>query len=303
MIQIIQKIVREMQPKKRKCFKFRRVVSEISDEESSMKIPTEDTASGDQKLESLELELTEKEEEQASKNLEDVPQPDKIKKLKDDKAEATDEVNKREAILIKKIESFVPEVYPRDNCFFWNPNIVAFDDIKAGKKYSKRVHIVNKTSKWAYLRFNKIYTDIWEPGIVEIDIMDAARVQPGMHSTINVKFSPIYDGKVTAEISFLTLSPDNTKTFHEFRVPVICKPETSEPVLDPAEIRFPAAPAWRFDEPKFGEKMLTVSNEGRKSFSIFVGERDDRSDCFLWHFDQAEMLSARFSVLSSSSST
>ena len=46
--------------------------------------------------------------------------------------------------------------------------------------------------------------------------MDAARVKPGLQTTVNVKFSPVNDEKVAAEISFLTLNPDDPKTFHEF---------------------------------------------------------------------------------------
>lgn len=67
--------------------------------------------------------------------------------------------------------------------------------------------------------------------------MDAARVKPGLHVTINVKFSPVHDEKVIAEISFLTFNPDNPETFHELRVPVLCTQANPEPVVDPTEVR------------------------------------------------------------------
>lgn len=67
--------------------------------------------------------------------------------------------------------------------------------------------------------------------------MDAAKVKPGLHVTVTVKFSPVNDEKVTADISFLTLKPDDTKTFHEFRVRVLCTPKNPVPILDPPEIR------------------------------------------------------------------
>lgn len=44
-------------------------------------------------------------------------------------------------------------------------------DFEAKEKYSRKVTITNKTSKWAYIRFHKIYTEIWEPGIVEVSIL------------------------------------------------------------------------------------------------------------------------------------
>lgn len=68
--------------------------------------------------------------------------------------------------------------------------------------------------------------------------MDAVRVKPGLQTTVNVKFSPVNDEKVAAEISFLTLNPDDPKTFHEFRLPVLCTPECPVPVLEPNEIRW-----------------------------------------------------------------
>lgn len=67
--------------------------------------------------------------------------------------------------------------------------------------------------------------------------MDAARVKPGLDVIVNVKFSPVHEEEVTAEISFLTLSPDYPETFHEFRVPVHCTPQTATPVLEPTEVR------------------------------------------------------------------
>lgn len=67
--------------------------------------------------------------------------------------------------------------------------------------------------------------------------MDAARVKPGLNVVINVKFSPIYEEEVTAEIAFLTLSPDYDNNFHEFRVHVHCTPQIAEPILEPKELR------------------------------------------------------------------
>lgn len=67
--------------------------------------------------------------------------------------------------------------------------------------------------------------------------MDAARVKPGLDVIVNVKFSPVYEEEVTAEISFLTLSPDYPETFREFRIPVRCTPQTAIPVLEPKEVR------------------------------------------------------------------
>lgn len=72
----------------------------------------------------------------------------------------------------------------------------------------------------------------------QIEIMDAARVKPGLQVAVNVKFSPIYEEEVTAEIAFLTLSPDYDQNFHEFRVYVHCTPQIAMPILDPDELRW-----------------------------------------------------------------
>ena len=41
-------------------------------------------------------------------------------------------------------------------------------DFEANKKYSRKVIIRNKTANWAYLRFHKVYTETWEPGVIEV---------------------------------------------------------------------------------------------------------------------------------------
>lgn len=68
--------------------------------------------------------------------------------------------------------------------------------------------------------------------------MDAARIKPGLHVTVNVKFSPVHEEEVRAVISFLTLNCDDTKMFHQFCVPVRCTPEHALPVLDPKELQY-----------------------------------------------------------------
>ncbi|KZC08651.1 hypothetical protein WN55_11236 [Dufourea novaeangliae] len=270
MIEIVQKIAREMQTKKKKC--LRKVVLESIIEESTVEFS----------MESFEAEL----EKEGGK--EELAKSDETKKLEESSHEIKrnegevegegrisleDNKNIQQFALKNESMSSTAESFPKDDCFFSSPNTVIFEDFKVGRKYSRRVMITNKTSKWAYLRFNKVYTEVWEPRVIEIDIMEAARVKPGMHATISVRFSPIHDEKVTAEISFLTLNSNNTKTFHEFRIPVVCTPENPQPILDPAEIRFPTSPMWRFNESRYNQKTLTVSNEGRKSFSILIGEQ------------------------------
>ncbi|KAK1124219.1 hypothetical protein K0M31_006594 [Melipona bicolor] len=126
--------------------------------------------------------------------------------------------------------------------------------------------------------------------------MDAARLKPGLDVTVNVKFSPIHEEEVTGEISFLTLSAEYPETFHEFRVSVRCTPQSAVPVLDPTELRFPSAPIWRYNDVNFNERVLTVSNDGRKSFSLVIEERNDRDHSFLWRSDRADIQSLTSSI-------
>lgn len=71
----------------------------------------------------------------------------------------------------------------------------------------------------------------------QIEIMDAARVKPGLNVVVNVKFSPIHEEEVMADIAFLTLSPDYDNKYHEFRVHVHCTPQLVQPILEPTELR------------------------------------------------------------------
>ncbi|CAL7945540.1 unnamed protein product [Xylocopa violacea] len=202
-----------------------------------------------------------------------------------------------ESVMLKGSESSIEQVFPEDTCFFAIPSIVTFNDFEANKSYSRKLLIRNKTAKWAYLRFHKVHTEVWEPGVVEIDVMDAAKVKPGLDASINVKFSAVHEEVVTADICFLTLNPEDRKTLRQFRVPVRCTPRSAMPVIDPVELRFPTAPIWKYKDQKLNERVLGIFNNGRKSFSIAIEERNDRDHCFLWHFDQGELQTVESSIL------
>ncbi|KOC68528.1 hypothetical protein WH47_06319 [Habropoda laboriosa] len=289
-IMIVKKIVREMDtgirlPKKRKYrkkFEVEEICEESFEEISFEEVHSQELPTMQESFQGSTSKFPEEEQ--------------KVEKMKEEKEVEKKEEEFLSEVDLKKSRSSIEQVFPRDTCFFAIPSAVIFEDFQAGKVYSRKVAIRNKTAKWAYLRFHRIHTEVWEPGIVEIDIMDAARVKPGLHVTINVKFSPIHEEEVTAEISFLTLNPDDTKNFHEFRVSVRCTPQTALPVLDPKEVRFPSAPIWKYDDRKLNERILTVSNEGAKSCSVVIEERNNRENCFWWFCDQADLESAKSSI-------
>lgn len=164
----------------------------------------------------------------------------------------------------------------------------------------------------------------------QIEIMDAARVKPGLNVVVNVKFSPIHEEEVMADIAFLTLSPDYDNKYHEFRVHVHCTPQLVQPILEPTELRlkieakiqikypleirfrnwikiwrcwnfgddrFPSAPIWKYSDPKLNERILTIYNNGKKPFSIVIEERKEQDHCFLWRFEQDIILSEGSSML------
>ncbi|XP_076390598.1 cilia- and flagella-associated protein 74 [Megachile rotundata] len=280
--------------------KMRETKFEIYDEESSTEIHFEEAQNeeedSDNRLKNIAItEITDK---SVKKNVTEGQKSTKSKHESVKDSIKSEHIDKNLTIAARKRTESVQKLYPEDTCFFATPSTVIFDDFKVNKVYNKKVTITNKTTKWAYLRFHEVYTDVWEP-VVEIDIIDAAKVKPGLHVTVNVKFSPVNDEKVTAEISFLTLNPDHPNTFHKFRVPVRCTPESPVPIVDPRELKFPSAPIWKYNDSKFKEKALTISNEGRKPFSILIGERKDSHDCFLWFFDEGEVQTARSSILAS----
>ncbi|XP_076751574.1 uncharacterized protein LOC143423853 [Xylocopa sonorina] len=142
-----------------------------------------------------------------------------------------------ESIMLKESKSSIEQVFPEDTCFLAIPSIVTFNDFEANKSYCRKLLVKNKTAKWAYLRFHKVHTEVWEPGVVEIDVTNAARVKPGLDASFNVKFSAMHEEVVTADIRFLTLNSKDTKTLHQFCVPVRCTPRTAMPVIDPTELR------------------------------------------------------------------
>lgn len=68
-------------------------------------------------------------------------------------------------------------------------------------------------------------------------------------------------------------------------------------VVEIGDDRFPSAPIWKYDDPKLNERILTVYNNGKKSFSIIIQERKERDHCFLWRFEQDIILSEESSML------
>ncbi|KAG9429456.1 hypothetical protein HZU67_08786 [Apis mellifera carnica] len=108
------------------------------------------------------------------------------------------EIILKKIVLKKSIKtSLKQKTFPIDTCFYATPSVVIF----------------------------------------EIEIMDAARVKPGLNVVVNVKFSPIHEEEVMADIAFLTLSPDYDNKYHEFRVHVHCTPQLVQPILEPTELR------------------------------------------------------------------
>ncbi|XP_012289079.1 cilia- and flagella-associated protein 74-like [Orussus abietinus] len=163
------------------------------------------------------------------------------------------------------------EIHPRDKCFYANPGVLEIKGFKANKSHLRKVSIYNKSQKWAYLRFLKIESDSKNPKILKIDKLDAVKLKPGLHVSINVTIEPLSEEEVTAEIIFLTLNADDTKNFHEFRIPVKCTPKMPEPIIYPSELRYM-------------QKMLTIENRGSKSFSFDIPKRNEDKDIFTWQF-------------------
>ncbi|KAF7417669.1 hypothetical protein HZH68_000322 [Vespula germanica] len=301
-IEIIEKISREMNGRCIKLIKRVRSVRSF-DEEECPNIYFE------KYIESREYKIQNKEKERTesitvlNKEITTIEKNNEISTKVEEKDLSTKSKEKvtsvEEALTVvhfekKKHLRLDDEEFPIDNCFYANPDKIEFKDFQIGKTYCRKVCIFNKSSKWAYIRYHKIETKIWEP-VIEVDMYSAAKLKPGLHVKINIKFLPIHEEEVIAMIHFLTFGPDNPTTYHRFSIPIHCLPEIPIPIIDPQEIRFVTLPIWKFTDSKLNEKILTISNEGKKLFTLLIENKDRRYNYFVWSFENGEIQSVESS--------
>ncbi|XP_033210922.1 cilia- and flagella-associated protein 74-like [Belonocnema kinseyi] len=183
----------------------------------------------------------------------------------------------------------------RDTCFYSHPSDVIFKDFEPGKTYFRKVVICNKSSKWAYLRYDRIK---WKthPENLEVEIEKATRLRPGLQVTLTVKFSSEKEEDVKADLIFLTLSPENPEDFHIFRICVLCLPKKPIFLIEPTELRFPTLPIWKYREFGYLKNTLTISNLGSKPFSFRI-LNEPRGESFFWDIWESGSQNSEYKII------